>query len=289
MEVAIVSGEVRNDLGEGVVWDPDRNSVFWVDIEQSEFWELDRNGNLKLTRAPERIGSFAPRKNGGFIVAFASGFSFWNPATGQREHINHFEAHMPQTRLNDGGTDRQGRFLAGGVDERDRKPISSLCRVDFDLSVHTLVTDISCSNSLCFSPEGDVMYFADTDKRIIWRFAYDNDEGAPHDRRVFATFEDQPGNPDGSCVDADGCLWNAQWGGSRVVRYRPDGKIDRVINVSAPHVSCVVFGGPALDTLYITTARHMMRPEDVAENPLSGALFAVSPGVRGLANAKFGG
>jgi len=280
---------VRNDLGEGVVWDPDRGSVFWVDIEQSEFWELDRSGNVKLTKAPERIGSFAPRKSGGFIVAFASGFSFWDPTTGRREHINHFEPHMPETRLNDGGTDRKGRFLAGGMDERERKPISSLCRVDFDLSVHTLINQISCSNSLCFSPDGNIMYFADTDKRVIWRFDYDNDGGTPHDRRVFVTFEDQPGSPDGSCVDAEGCLWNAQWGGSRVVRYRPDGRIDRVIDLPAPHVSCVAFGGSALDILYITTARHLMKPEEIVAKPLSGALFAVAPGVRGLANTKFGG
>jgi len=286
--VEVVTRDVRNILGEGAVWDSQSGSLLWTDIEKSEFWELDQTGRTKVSKAPERICSFAPRESGGLVVAFATGFAFWNPKTGQREDIVPFEAHIPQTRLNDGGTDRQGRFLAGGMDERDGKPISSLCRLDFDRSVHTLLTDISCSNSLCFSPDGRVMYFADTPKRIIWRFAYDVDSGVPSDQQVFATFEDQPGMPDGSCVDADGCLWNAQWNGARVIRYTPTGIIDRVVALPVRNPTCVAFGGSAFNVLYITTARYHMKPEEIAAEPLAGALFAVSPGVTGLPSKKFG-
>src|SRR6266550_1893098 len=219
--IEAVSGDVRNILGEGVVWDSQSGSLLWADIERAELWSLDSSGRINVTKAPERIASFAGRGTGGLVVAFASGFALWDPQTGHRENIEKFEAHLPHTRLNDGGTDRQGRFLAGGFDERDGKPISSLCRLDRDLSVHTLLTDICCANSLCFSPDGRVMYFADTPKGVIWRFEYDIDEGVPFNRQTFATFDDQPGTPDGSCVDADGCLWNAQWSGGRVVRYAP--------------------------------------------------------------------
>jgi len=94
------------------------------------------------------------------------------------------------------------------------------------------------------------MYFADTPKAVIWRFDYDIDSGVPSNRQIFATFDDQPGTPDGSCVDADGCLWNAQWDGSRVVRYTPSGRIDRVVAIPTRKPTCVAFGGAKLDTLY---------------------------------------
>lgn len=286
--VEVVSDNVRNILGEDPVWDPQAGSLLWTDIEKSELWELDQTGRIKVANAPERVGSFAPRERGGLVVAFAGGFAFWNPETGLREDIVPFEAHMPETRLNDRGTDRQGRFLAGGMDEQHGKPISSLCRLDFDCSVHTLLTDISCSNSLCFSPDGRVMYFADTPKRVIWRFAYEVDAGSLSDQQVFATFADQPGMPDGSCVDADGCVWNAQWNGGRVIRYTPTGKIDRVIELPVRNPTCVAFGGSAFEVLYVTTARYHMKPEEIEAEPLAGALFAVSTGVTGLPGKKFG-
>ena len=286
-DIQPVSDNIRNLLGEGPVWDAGAGLLHWTDIEQSELWTLDSSGETKVENAPELIGSFAPCATGGIIVAFASGFAFWDPRTGQRQDIEKFEAHLPTTRLNDGGTDRRGQFLAGGFDEKGGQPISSLCRLDFDLSVHTLLTDICCSNGLCFSPNGRIMYFADTPKAIIWRFDYDIDGGVPSNRQIFATFDDQPGTPDGSCVDADGCLWNAQWNGGRVVRYTPTGRIDRVVEMPIRNPTCVAFGGAKLDTLYITSARYLMQPHELEAEPLAGALFAGSPGVTGLASEKF--
>jgi L-arabinonolactonase len=116
---------------------------------------------------------------------------------------------------------------------------------------------------------------------------YDIDSGVPSNRQVFATFDNQPGTPDGSCVDADGCLWNAQWNGSRVVRYTPSGRIDRVIEMPVHKPTCLAFGGAKLDTLYITSARYHMPPHELEAEPLAGALFAISPGVTGLASEKF--
>jgi L-arabinonolactonase len=285
--IEIASPDVRNILGEGVIWDARSSSLLWTDIESNQIWLLDSTGRTSAVKTPERVGSFALRERGGLVVAFASGFAFWHPETGRREDIAPFEAHLPSTRLNDGGTDRQGRFLAGGMDEKEGKPLSSLCRLDFDLSLHTLLTDICCANSLCFSPDGRLMYFADTHQGVIWRFHYDIDAGIPSGQQVFATFEDQPGSPDGSCVDADGCLWNAQWNGGRVVRYTPAGVIDRVIELPVRNPTCVAFGGAKLDVLYITTARYLMRPEEIEAEPLAGALFAISPRVTGLPSKRF--
>jgi L-arabinonolactonase len=138
---------------------------------------------------------------------------------------------------------------------------------------------------LCFSIDGTRMYFADTPERVIWEFDYDTDEGTPGNRRVFCDLHDQPGKPDGSITDSDGCLWNAQWGGSRVVRYTPAGKIDRIVELPCRFPTCPAFGGSDLGTLYVTSARR--EGEGAALVPADGALLAVRTGCRGIAETLF--
>ena len=288
-EVEIVT-DCRNTLGEGLVWDADAQRLYWTDIEEKTLWTLEpASGAVHSIDLPERIGCFAPRKTGGLVVAFASGFAFFDPETGTREDIAPFEPEFKNTRLNDGRTDRQGRLIAGGFDEVEGKPISSVVRLDPDLRITTLIRNVGCANGTCFSPDGRVMYFADTPAKEMWAFDYRPEDGRIGARRSFARFDDQPGMPDGSCVDAEGFIWNAQWSGRRLVRYAPDGRIDRVVPVPVLNPTCVTFGGPNLDTLYITTARYLMSADQIAAEPLSGALFAFKPGVRGLVDAKFAG
>ena len=282
--------DCRNVLGESVLWDHEAGRLCWVDIESSEFWTLEpKSGQTRIQNAPERICCFAPRRRGGFLVGFASGFAFFDPTSGRREDLVRFEPDNPHTRLNDGKTDRQGRFVAGGFDEAEGKPVSSVVRLDADGSLTTLFRGVGCANGICFSPDGTTMYFADTNAATMWSFAYDIARGTVGQRRVVAGFNDQPGLPDGSCVDTEGCVWNAQWNGRRVVRYAPDGRIDRIVSIPVLNPTCVAFGGAELDTLYITTARYRMTPDQLGADPASGALFAIKPGVRGLAEAKFAG
>jgi L-arabinonolactonase len=279
-----------NTLGEGLVWDADAQRLYWTDIEQKQLWMLEPgSGQVRSVAVPERIGCFASRAKGGLVVAFASGFAFFDPETGKREDIAQFERGLPHTRLNDGRTDRQGRLIAGGFDEVEGKAVSSVVRLDPDLRVTKLFNSVTCANGTCFSPDGRTMYFADTPAKEIWAFDYAPSDGALGKRRTIARFDDQPGMPDGSCVDAEGFIWNAQWNGRRVVRYAPDGRIDRLLEVPVLNPTCVTFGGAEFDTLYITTARYLMSAEQIVAEPLSGALFACKPGVRGLPDAKFAG
>jgi len=162
-------------------------------------------------------------------------------------------------------------------------------QLDADRRVGRLFDGVACANGICFSPDGRTMYFADSPARKIWSFEYDIAPEAISNRRVLATFDAQPGLPDGSCIDADGCIWNAQWNGGCVVRFTPDGRVDRVVPVPVLNPTCVAFGGAALDTLYITTARYLMTAEQVAAAPHSGALFAYVPGVKGLTDMAFAG
>jgi L-arabinonolactonase len=133
------------------------------------------------------------------------------------------------------------------------------------------------------------MFFTDTPEQTIRAYAYDPATGALGAMRILADFADEPGIPDGSCVDAEGGVWNAEWEGHRVVRVAPDGTIDRVVDVPVWKPTCCAFGGPGLDTLYITTSRLMSSPDELAAEPHSGGLFAVKPGFRGVVDTPFGG
>ncbi len=285
----IVAVESKNLHAEGPVWSDEEQHLYWTDIESSTLWRLDPvSGRTWTWRTPEKVCSIAFRERGGLLIAFESGLSFYDPESRSEQRIADVETELPTTRLNDGRCDRQGRFIVGGFDT-SAQGLSAAYRLDADLRLHRLFGGLSSANSTCFSPDGKTMYYADTPQAAIWAFDYDPETGTPSRRRVFCIFQDQPGLPDGSVIDADGCLWNAQWNGSRVVRYRPDGSIDRVIEMPCLNPTCVAFGGKDLDTLFITTSRFTLSEEQARQQPLAGALLAIRPGVHGLPETRFRG
>ena len=285
--------DCRNHHGEGVLWSAEHQLLYWTDIHGGRIWTYDpRSRGSRFYDVPGRIGCFAPRAGRPWtqlVAAFTNGFAFLDLERGTRDDIAPFEPDQPTTRLNDGRTDRQGRFIAGGMNEDGLKRTSSVWSLAPDLSLTRLIDRVGCANSTCFSPDGRTMYFADSAGTEIWAYPYDPATGTLGPRRPFATLAPNRGVPDGSCVDAEGCLWNAVWEGYRVERYAPDGRLDRVVEVPVRKPTCCAFGGPDLDTLFITTSR-LDEPEDIlAREPKAGGLFAVRPGVRGLADQPFAG
>jgi sugar lactone lactonase YvrE len=246
---------------------------------------------------PEMITSMAVRENGqGLLVASHHGINFFDPETGSLDRQFAPEPDQPNNRCNDGAADRRGRFWFGTMQNNiaaDGGPIDitsnsgSLYRLDPDLSLHAMVDGIGVSNTVCWSPDDTVMYFTDTLAGCIWAYDFDADTGAISGRREFARFD--RGYPDGSTVDAEGYLWNARWEGGSVVRFAPDGQVDRVVEIDAPLVTSCAFGGAALGTLYVTTARYELSAETLQKYPQAGSLFAVDTGVSGLADARFAG
>jgi len=236
---------------------------------------------------PEVVGSIAFRESGGLVAATKSGIHFLDAASGALEARVRPEAHLPDNRFNDGRCDRAGRFWAGTMSDVKRDPVGSLYRLDPDLSCTRLKGGVIIPNGLAFSPDGRTMYFADTNRHTIWAYDYDPATGAATGERVFA--DTGSGRPDGSCVDAEGCLWNAEYGAWRLVRYTPDGEVDRVIEVPVANPTCCCFGGADLATLYVTTATQRLTAEDLAQQPLAGSLLALRPGVRGLHEPRFAG
>jgi sugar lactone lactonase YvrE len=283
--------DARNDLGEGPLWDVGEQRLYWIDSHGCAVHRCDARGQERRTwPVPEHIGSMCLREGGGAVVSLRNGFHTFDLETGAVDVIADPEAHLRRTRLNDGKVDRQGRFLAGGMDYEEREPLSALYRLDPDRTVTRLEERVVVSNGPCWSPDGRTFYFADTWVRRIWAYAYDVDTGNLLSRRVFADFEGHlRGYPDGATVDAEGCVWSAEVYGGRLVRFAPDGTIDRLIGMPVDSITSVMFGGADLDVLYVTSMARPFQGRRRLERE-AGGLFAVHGlGVRGLPEPRFKG
>lgn len=284
--------ETRDELGECPIWDPRTRKLWWIDILAPSLQSYDpaSGAHRRYKVAARAVGSFAMRKRGGFVLARNDGLHAFDPETGKSEPLVDPEPNLPDNRLNDGRADRRGRFWVGSMTMAEEiKPVGGLYRIDPDLKVTRLFGDVKIPNSIAFSADDGTFYFADSREQTIWAFDLDIDSGDITNRRVFANLRGGHGGPDGSCVDAEGFLWNAHFGHSRVVRYAPDGRVDRTIEFPATNLTCCAFGADKLDVLYVTSARILLNAEALAAQPMAGALFAVHPGVRGLPEAAFGG
>lgn len=290
MAKAEVVLECASRLGEGPIWDERDQVLYWVDIVQSQvhgFWPA--SSDHRVWAVPQHVGSLSVREAGGLVLALADGFATLDLASGQTRMINPCEADKPLNRFNDGRCSREGRFFAGSLAYSEDNPAGTLWRLDPDHTATPVLSGLTISNGLCFSPDGRTMYHVDTPTMEIRAYDYDPELGLPTDARTFARVTDTPGFPDGSSVDSEGCVWNCEWDGARAVRYAPDGTVDRVVDVPARRVTCCAFGGPDLKTLYLTTAWDRMSDADRSDWPLSGHLFAVPVEVPGLPDPRFQG
>lgn len=283
-------GDQRDSLGEGPLWDVEEQRLYWIDSYGPAVFSCDaRGGDRRRWPVPEPIGSLALRRDGGAVLALRSGFHSLDFSTGTVERIATTHSGELRPRLNDGKVDRQGRFLAGSMDFEERDPVGALFRLDPDLSVHTLDTGIVCSNGPCFSPDGTTLYFADTGRAVIYAYDYDTGSGTVLSRRVFASFENERGLPDGATVDAEGFIWSCEVYSGRMIRFDPDGVVERVVGLPVQSTTSLTFGGENLDIAFVTS---MARPHRGAyhREREAGGLFAVHGlGVRGLPEPRFNG
>jgi L-arabinonolactonase len=283
--------DTKCTLGEGATWCARTGRFYWTDIEGARLWRYDpSDGRSTFWPMPERLATFALCADPHYLLlGLASQLAFFDIATGQTRHIVDVEAGM-NTRVNDGRCDRQGRFVFGTKDEGSPlQAIGGFYRLNHDLSLERLPLPApAISNSIAFSPDGSTMYFCDSPTREIRACDYRADGGIANDR-LFVRLADATGEPDGSTVDRDGGLWNAQWGGRRVVRYGADGVETERVEVPTAQPSCVALGGAQLGTLYITSARVGLDAAALAGDLRAGGVFIATPARRGLPEPVFQG
>ncbi len=281
-------GSQTDILGESPIWNEHEQALYWVDIRLPAIRRLGfASGQVDTWPMPELIGSIAFTPEGRLLVALVDSLSLFNPATAQLEPIVQAPRRIPDHRFNDGRCDRQGRFWVGTMHNLTRAPEGVLYRLGAaDAGLAQVLTDIHIPNSLAWSPDGRTMYFADSLLYTIFAYDFDPSSGRMGTRRVFAKTE-PPGFPDGSTVDAEGFLWNAEFNAGRVVRYAPDGRIAQIIDLPVPRPTCCAFGGPNLDLLFVTTASQNMTPQERSALPLAGALLRLDVGVRGLPEPRY--
>jgi L-arabinonolactonase len=283
--------DAKAALGEGPLWDPRDRVLWWLDIKGHAIHRFDPAAREDRTwKTPEDIGCLAVRERGGLVVAMRSGLYFFDPGSGCFDAILDPEGDRTENRFNDGKPDRQGRFWPGSMYEGDSpRPSAGLYRLAPDLSCRRMVSGITCSNGLAWSPDSKVMYYADSLAQRVWAWDFDPATGEIDNRRSFIDTKPFGSNPDGATVDIEGAYWLTLPEADKVARFDPDGKAMRVIDMPVHHPTCAMFGGADLDVLYITTATMFRSPAELAKKPLTGGLFAMDVGVKGLPEAHFKG
>jgi sugar lactone lactonase YvrE len=275
-------------LGESPLWSQAENALYWVDIKNPRLFRHDMaTGATRVTTMPEEIGAIALREGGGLIAAMRSGFVLIDERGAASPAFARPEADLPHNRFNDGKCDRAGRFWAASMNDRESGPTGHLWRLDGMRDRTHMESGFVIGNGLGWSPDNGVFYFTDSTARRIYAYDFDIGSGAIANRRVFATVPEDAGVPDGLCVDAEGHIWSAHWDGWRVTRYAPDGRIVEVLRMPVPRPTSCAFGGAALDTLYVTTARIWLDGATLAKAPLSGSILAVATDSRGLPETPF--
>ena len=284
--------DVKTILGEGPLWDVDEQRLYFIDSFWCNVFRCTHDGReVRAWDVPSKIGSMALREQGGAVVSLEDGFHSLNFDTGEVELIVDPEPGKDGNRLNDGKVDKRGRFVAGSMDKVENGPNGALYRLDPDLSLHTLDTGIVVSNGPCWSPDGSIFYFSDTWSGEIWAYDYDLDTGNVSNRRTFTRIDTSTGGAaDGATVDAEGCLWNAQVYDGKVIRYAPDGTIERIIDMPVKKVTSCMLGGPNLDILYVTSMAKPPLPRFPGDGVQRGSLFAIHGlGIQGVPESRFAG
>ena len=277
----------RHEIGEGPIWHDGIERLFWFSILEGRLWSCDADGgNERLYEIGERASAAGIVDDHALLIATETGLWQLDLGEGTKSPVAPMEADNPITRSNDGRTAPDGSFWIGTMGLRSEPEAGAIYRLKAGAEppLTSVRRRVTIPNSICFSPDGRTAYLSDTTERTILAMPLDADGTPAGEARVHVDLRDEGLNPDGSVTDADGCLWNAQWGASRVARYDPDGRFMEAVEFPVAQVSCPAFGGPDLTTLYVTTAWQNLSAGEREDE--AGSIFAVETNVRGRPEAR---
>jgi sugar lactone lactonase YvrE len=290
--------QAKCSLGEGPAWHAKESALYFVDAPGKRIhrWH-PASGEHRTFDTPELATAVIPRNNGGLLVVLGSRLAFFDMATGVFTPFVAPEADLPKNRSNDAKCDSRGRLWYGTMQnnfapDMSEAPITGsagwLYRISGDGSVKRMDGPFGISNTFAWSFDDRTMYFGDTLKNTIYAYDFEAEAGEISNRRDFASVEEM-GFGDGSAIDRQGFLWNARWDGGCVIRFAPDGTVDRVVKMPCRRVTSCAFGGDDLSTLYVTSVRYGLTEAELADEPLAGSVFAIDAGVKGLPVGTFSG
>ena len=282
---------VQNELGETPIWVPEEKALYWVDFIQNTVFRIDVKTKMHESFKPDMpVRGLCRRSSSDWLIITSAGLAIWDRLSNTCEFIVDPYEGQPDLELNDGAIDRQGRLVVGSFnatwpDASD----GSLYRLDTDRSLHKLDKNIALSNGIALSPNGKTLYASEMSAYRINAYDYDIESGTTANRRVFVAMPEDEGKPDGLTVDSQGFVWAAHWGGWRVARYDPAGKLEREIRLPVELVTSMGFGGENLDELYITTAWYNLSEQQRKDQPLAGDLFRIQTDIKGIVEPMFDG
>lgn len=277
-----------NLIGEGPIWHAVRNSFFWVDIEGQKLYEMSwTNKQVQVWDMPQRIGMAAVADDENLLIALQDGLAIFNVKTGVIEWLMDIEKAIVNNRANDGKCDSEGRLWLGTMDVQALQNSGALYCVEGN-TITQVLTSLTIANGMAWSLDNKRFYFIDSPQRTIDTYLVDDARCAINFERTAVEVPEVMGMPDGMCIDEEGMLWVAHWGGYCIARWNPStGELLTRVELPVSQVSSCVFGGEKLDQLFITTASLGLSEKDLLDYPASGHVFVAHPGVRGIASNHF--
>jgi xylono-1,5-lactonase len=277
-------------LGEGPLWSEKEQALYWVDILGHKLHRYSMQTGQRSWDFDQEISAIAERENAtGLVITQRHGFAFFDPHTGKLEQAVQVEPEFPGNRFNDGKVDRMGRFWAGTMDFGCKQATGSLYRLTPDLKFKKMDSGYPVTNGPAWSADYHTLYHNDSVNGHVYAFDFALETGELSNKRLFLEFSKEEGSPDGMTTDAEGGLWIAHWGASKVTRHDPHGKVTQTITLPCSQITSCAFGGPHLRTLFITSAADGLSPAELEREPLAGGLFAVDLDVGGVPANKFKG
>jgi sugar lactone lactonase YvrE len=290
--------DCRNELGETPLWNAATGTLYWIDVVgpgRVFHWRLD-SGSVDFWQFDDLVTGLNLVAGGGLLIHLKSDILHFDPKSGQMHEIFTLPASMHSMRLNDGHCDPAGRLWVGTMPnniDAGGAPLSIAEHTGQILMISGRETryfeaGLGCPNAICWSPDGGTFYIADSCDGWLYAYRFDGDAVSISDRRPFCYLE-HLGIPDGAAVDQDGYIWNARWGAGVVARISPQGRLDRIVRIAASQATACCFGGHDRRTLFVTSARFALTPQQLSAEPYAGGLFAISVDVAGLELSPFAG